>query len=226
MVDIAGLAQIPFVSNFDIVAYLGFGDVMAYRTMPEASALTQIVRLGGADATFTVPSFLLPHHEHILPHVPSAEDKEELSNEIGAADGKPKTIQAEHELEKAQKDQCNVKMSVHASLPACFDQELLNFVAALVKATKVVEMEKEPNALDEEVRGFKDFTRNLHRATKDHMKRVAVDGIVNDKWIAKMVGKIAKKFETAQGDLGYSGDIPVPLAPYRPAPDLPSKLLA
>jgi hypothetical protein len=55
-------------------------------------------------------------------------------------------------------DEANAKMSVHARPPAVFDQELLNFIAALVKASKVVEMEKEPSAMSQEVSGIKDFT--------------------------------------------------------------------
>ena len=104
----------------------------------------------------------------------------------------------------------------------------MNFVAALVKATKVVELEKEPNAMEGGFTGFKDFTRNLNQATKDGMKKAVVGGIVNAQWIAKMVGKICRRLETAQGDIGYSGDIPVALDAYRPGKgeSLPSKLLA
>lgn len=35
------------------------------------------------------------------------------------------------------------------------------------------------------------------------------------RWIAKMVGKIAKHLESAMGDVGYSGDLPISLEPYR-----------
>ena len=226
--DVTGLAQVPFMTAFDVICYLGFGDVIAYRTMPEDVTLKQVIRLGGADATFAIPSFLLPHHEHILPAVPTAQDKQKLAREIDEADGKPKTIQAEKQLEQAQKDEANIKMSVHASLPACFDQELLNFVAALVKATKIVELEKEPNAMEGEFSGFKDFSRNLHKATRDGMKKAVVGSIVNAQWIAKMVGKITKRLETAQGDIGYSGNIPVALDVYRPrkGEQLSSKLFA
>ena len=61
---------------------------------------------------------------------------------VEEADGKPKEIQAQHSLDQAGKDEANVKISVLAPLPACFDQKLLDFIAALVKATKVVEIEK------------------------------------------------------------------------------------
>ncbi|KAL3419437.1 hypothetical protein PVAG01_09659 [Phlyctema vagabunda] len=216
LAGITGLAQVPIIPTYDINCLLGFNDVIAYRSLPKQVDLKQVVRLGGADATFTLPSFLLPHHEHLLPSKPTREDREELSKNVEEADGQPKTMQAEHDLAQALKDETNVKMAVHARLPACLDQELLDFISALVKASKIVEMEKEPNAMDEEIHGLKDFSKAVNKSMKDGMKKAVVGGIVNDRWIAKMVGKITKKLETAQGDVGYSGDIPVALEIYRP----------
>lgn len=154
---------------------------------------------------------------------------------------------------------------------------MLNFVAALVKATKIIEMEKEVDAADridtplsptfsdstadslsrvtsmdderseagqaseadkislKEAAGFKvfaksirqnlqdgttrnkirEFAKDLHQSTKDGMKKTIVGGLVNDRWIAKMVGKVAATLQKAQGDVGYSGSIPLSLAPYR-----------
>jgi hypothetical protein len=181
LADIKGLAQVPFQPLFDIVCLIELGDVMAYRTLPSEVQLKQVIRLGGADATFTVPSFLLPHHEHLLPPIPNAEDKKKLKQTIEDADGKPEAVQRQHDLDQAEKDEANVKISAHAKLPACFDQELLDFIAALVKATKLVELEKEPNAMDQEVKRLKDFTHSLHQGMKDHMKKVVVDGVINDK---------------------------------------------
>ena len=215
LADILGLAHVPFLSGFDIKCELRMSDVMAYRSLPAAVELKQVTRLGGADATFAIPSYLLPHHEHLLPPPPTQQLKSRLEKEVEEADGMPKTIQAQHELEQVVKDETNVRMSVHTSLPACLDAELLAFIAALVKATKVVEMEKEPGAMDHDMSGIKDFSKSLSKGMKDGMKKAVVGGIVNDQWIAKMVGKITKKLETAQGDVGYSGNIPVGLAPYR-----------
>ena len=65
---------------------------------------------------FAVPSFLLPHHEYILPPSPPQEDKEKLAQEIDGADRIPETIQAEHQLEQEQMDEANVKMSI---TPVC-----------------------------------------------------------------------------------------------------------
>lgn len=212
LADIKGVASVPFLTAFDIMTVLKIGDVAAYRTL--ADSAEQVIRLGGADASFTIPSYLLPHHEHLLPPKPTRSDKQELDQQIAEADGKPKEIQAERRLEQAEKDETNVRISAHVQLPACFSQELLNFIAALVKATKVVELEKEPGAM-EGVSGIKEFGHALSKGMKDSMKKTVVDGIVNDKWIAKMVGKVTRMLEEAQGDVGYSGDIPVKLEVYR-----------
>ena len=214
--DITALAQVPFMSAYDIICYLGIADVMAYRTVVgEDIGLKQVIRLGGADATFSIPSFLLPHHEHLIPPEPSKHDEDRIKSEIQQADGMPKKIQKEQQLEQTRKDEANIQMSVHGRLPAFFDQELLNFIAALVKATKVIDLEKEPSSMAEEISGFKDFAKSLNKGMKDGMKKAMVDGIVNDRWIAKMVGKITTRLEAIQGDIGYSGDIPVTLGPYR-----------
>jgi hypothetical protein len=269
LADIEGLAQVPLSTTFDIVTYLKFSDVIAYR-IPENAQASRVLQLGGADATFVIPSYLLPHHEHLLPPKPTPREEGELTAEVYQADGTLKAVQAEQKLEQAQKDETNITMSVHGSLPASCDQSLLNFIAALVKATKIIEMEKEvveaiPDRPDtplsptlseddasetlstmsrdngseklslKEVAGFKvlaksikrnirdgtikgqikDFAKELHQSTKDGMKKAAVGSLVNDRWIARMVGKVAATLQKAQGDIGYSGSIPVPLEPYR-----------
>lgn len=213
--NITGLASVPFIPTYDINCHLSFGDVMAYRSLPAEVNLKQVVRLGGADAHFAVPTFLLPHHEHLLPPLPTPEKKHELESSIESADGKPKELQAKRELDQAIADETNVSISVHARLPACLDQSLLDFTAALVKATKVVEIEKQSSAMDEEVKGIKEFGKALKGGFKEGVKKVVVDGVVNERWIAKMVGKITRKLETARGEAGYSGDIPVKLDVYR-----------
>lgn len=226
--DITGLASVPFISTFDIIASLRFSDVVAYRTLVDELELEQVVRLGGADATFTIPSYLLPHHEHILPPVKSKEDKRQLEEEAQGAEGKPKEVQAERKLEQAEQDEANVKISAHVQLPIWLSQDLLNFTAALVKATKVVELEKEPGILEAKLSGIKDFGHAISKGMKDGVKKTVIDGVINDKWIAKMVGKVTRKLETAQGDVGYTGDIPIKLEKYRLPKGHPelSKILA
>jgi hypothetical protein len=300
--EIDGLASVPMSTSSDIIAYLKFYDIIAYRTVLDESAIAQVVRVGGADATVSIPSFLLPHHEHLVPPKPSADDIARMEIVVEDADGKPNTKQAEAVLESMDQDETHIGISVHASLPAQFDQSLLNFIAALVKATKIIEFERdvgdssEPNSAtsnpdddasvnnaetglnDEELDQHKEvsklpedeieddpavaglarsatspaatiqgharkdsgiknlanklhtslkastaasnaqirgFVRDLGQNTRDGVKRVMVAGMVNDRWIAKLVGKLAVGLQNMQGDVGYSGKIPVKLEWYR-----------
>jgi hypothetical protein len=224
LAGITGLAQVPLLSAFDVISQLGIDDVIAYRTLPTEYDLKQVVRLGGADAAFSIPSFLLPHHEHLLPPIPDKKMKEEIQIQVEDADGIPATVQKEKELEQADKDEATVGISVHARLPACFDQELLNFIAALVKASKVMELEKAPSAMEDRDEGFRNFARAVNKTMKDGVKKTMVDGIVNDRLIAKLVGKVTAKLEEIVGELGYSGEIPVALKPYRLPDGHPEKL--
>ena len=251
LVDIKALANVPLSTNNDITSQLKINDVLAYRTLPKEVDLKEVVRLGGADANVTIPSFLLPHHEHVLPPVPTEEDERRQEEEVQQADGLPKEVQATKELERTLKDEATVPFAAHAKLPAVFDQELLDFIAALVKAVKIIEMEKDPevqevaevlsdtesinsieSATSPTKRSLRDvalqLNTNMKRSMKvmnDGMRRVGIDAVANDRFIAKLVGKITKKLETAQGDLGYSGEIPIPLQPYRDAAESATKLL-
>ncbi|TGO82024.1 hypothetical protein BPOR_0942g00020 [Botrytis porri] len=202
--SITGLAQVPFLPAYDIHCSLSSTKIQVYRTLPSASALKQVVRLGGADATFAIPSFLLPHHEHI---VPARADSCGLERR---GEGKGD--------DTSKKDECAVHIAAHAQLPIVMDQELLDWVASVVKASKVIEVEKEKRWMDEEIHGFRDLVGVVKGGVKDAhkgMKKTLVSATVNDKWIAKMVGKVTKKLEEAKGDVGYAGDIKVPLGPYR-----------
>ena len=264
LTDISGQAQVPLSTVYDIETHLKISDIIAYRSIPNSGIVGQVLRLGGADAVIALPSFLLPHHEHLIPEEPTEQDEEDFEDAAVLAEGKPKTLQAEKDLELLRRDETTMNISVHGRLPVVFDQSLLNFIAALVKATKVIEFEKEVDLQDapdtpvsatagtdsdtdapvsnspfksfskKTLQGLRDGTtkeamrgmaRDLNQATREGMKKAVVGSMVNDRWIAKIVGKIAATMEQVQGDVGYSGDIPIPLGPYRSATTLPSKLL-
>ena len=59
LLDIEGLSQVPFFTDFDVNAYLGFGDALAYRTVPGDLTQREVVRLGGLDASVSIPSCLV-----------------------------------------------------------------------------------------------------------------------------------------------------------------------
>ncbi|KAF5879478.1 uncharacterized protein Bfra_006686 [Botrytis fragariae] len=214
--SITALAQVPFLSTYDIHCALSTSNIQVYRTLPSTIALKQVVRLGGADATFAIPSFLLPHHDHILP-VQAGSCKTKSRGEV-KGDGEEDESTQEKGDDGTKKDECEVRIAAHAQLPIVMDQELLDWLASVVKASKVVEVEKEKRWMDEEIHGFRDLVGIVKGGVKDAhkgMKKTLVSATVNDRWIAKMVGKMTKKLEEAKGDIGYAGDIKVPLGPYR-----------
>ena len=47
------------------------------------------------------------------------------------------------------------------------------------------------------------------------MKRMVVDTVVNERWIARLVGRIMRKLEAARGEVGYSAEVKIPMDPYR-----------
>lgn len=230
---ITGLAHVPLIPSYDITTELAVESVLAHRALPAEVSLHQVVSLGGADARFAIPSFLLPHHDHLLPPRPAVREKEDEDNLVSKAEeadraggSNPKEIQAKHALDQVRNDEANVKISVHARLPAVLDQSLLDFVAALAKASKIAEFEQlaEEEAEeqagteeegDKERRSIKEVSAAFKSKLKGSMKRTLVDSVVNDRWVAKIVGRITKKLEGAMGEAGYSGDIPVRLEAYR-----------
>ena len=49
---------------------------------------------------------------------------------------------------------------------------------------------------------IKEAASDLRQSTRDGLKKAAVNTLVNDRWIAKLVGKVAATLEHAQGDIG------------------------
>jgi len=282
--------HVPMDTDYDIDCKFKVGDLMAHRTIPETIKLTEVIHLGGADVTFMIPSFLLPHHEHRMP--PKLTDFEEmkLEQEIEDVKGTPQAVQLTKELERRRKDETAMKISAHGHLPALFDQELLNFVAATVKATKVIEVEKgheelvlkraATDKLEMEIRRTDSVAsgasetvasdnvsnasaesqesepatiasqasqmssasqrasnfnvrmgqtfKGMNTKIKDGWRKAGINTVnvvANDRWIAKIVGNIMRKLEKAQGDVGYSGLIALPLADYRAKAETLSKIL-
>ncbi|KAB8300048.1 hypothetical protein EYC80_000286 [Monilinia laxa] len=171
--SITGLAHVPFFTSYPIHCSLSTTDVMVYRTLPSTIELKQVIRLGGADTRFEIPSFLLPHHEHLLPSIPTqggirgkGAEAREAREKLGR-DGKMEELVKEKEREILGRDECTVRIGAHASLPAVMDQELLDWVARVVKASKVIEMEKEPSSMDEEVHRFREFMGAVKGGMKD-----------------------------------------------------------
>lgn len=203
-----GHAQVPLNSTQHINCRLEFKDVVAYRMLPEDVRPNQAFSLSGADAVFAVPTFLLPHHEHLVPSAPIKRPVGEMAKGAEDEPGDHKLP----DLEQDDKDEAAVKMSVHVRLPAIFSQELLDFIAILAKASKLVEMEQAMSPTEDGENKLRDLTGALNLKMKYGFAKAV---LASDQWLARLTGKIMKGLEEVSGDVGYSGDIPVGLGSYR-----------
>lgn len=295
LVDLFCTAQVPVNTKYDIECRFKVRDVMAYRVPPKALNLTQVVRVGGADATVTLPIYLFPHHEHIFPRKATEEDIRDTEREVEEFKDTPLGLQAQMRLEELLKDEANMHVAVHAHLPARIHQDLLNFTAALVKASKVIENDKDfeelkslretrrnsvsgvsspkptsrptspsgvselsdtlsisstpststldtvnsdlttptPSTLSETPTttnkpAFKSFLQKIDtglreakfgaRDTTRKLWHGTASAVANDRWIAKMVGKLLRKLERARGEVGYAVDVKLGLEEWRVSP--------
>jgi hypothetical protein len=55
---------------------------------------------------------------------------------------------------------------------------------------------------------IQEFAKDLHASTRDGMKKAVVGGLVNDRWIAKVVGKTATVLRNAQVSMELISNIP------------------
>lgn len=137
------------------------------------------------------------------------------------------------EANEDNQDVANIIFSVHASLPSHFDQSLLDFAAALLKATDVMNVETlfEPGEPEEDgntslrARISERIPNSLKTGIKKGVKGDAVKDKVNDRWVARTVGKLAAKLESAHGDFGYTSTFPLSLKSYRQQAESASKIL-
>ncbi|KAG6123352.1 hypothetical protein E4U13_007268 [Claviceps humidiphila] len=218
-----GNAHVPVDPSYDMTCQILLDQILAFRALPLAVDLNQVVSLGGADASVSIPSALLPHHEHLIPERPRPEvhptPRSDWSSRTTGEDesnGEPK------QEPESEKDQVPMKFAARVHLPAKFDQELLDFVALIVKASKLVELEEiartttsspSSSSFPSEV-GHKisEVAGTLNKKMKGGLKKAV---IANDQWLAKLVGKLMRKMEMVNGDLGYTGEVPIELEPYR-----------
>ncbi|KAG5982737.1 hypothetical protein E4U55_001455 [Claviceps digitariae] len=221
-----GNAQVPVDSSYDITCQVAFDQLLAFRALPQAVHLKQVVSLSGADASLAIPSILLPHHEHLIPGRrprPEREKKEirkSRTHTTTPLEGGPREGQDGDSTSEPEKDQAHLRFAARVHLPAKFDQELLEFVALIVKASKLIEMggaartssSSSSSSPTEDGRKLSEVAGALNQKMKEGIKKAVM---ANDQWLAKLVGKLMRKLEIVNGDLGYTGDIPIPLEPYR-----------
>ncbi|KAG5930608.1 hypothetical protein E4U42_005270 [Claviceps africana] len=210
-----GNAQVPVILSSDITCQVAFDQLLAFRALPRTSHLNQVVSLRGADVTLAIPPILLPHHEHLIPERPRPRGTKDTadSHTTPCLDGAPRDAHAGDSARESEADQAHIRLAARIHLPAAFDQELLEFIALVVKASKLIEMgDAARTSSPQDGRKLSDVAGALNQKMKEGIKKAV---IANDQWLAKLVGKLMRKLEVVNGDVGYTGDIAVPLEPYR-----------
>lgn len=193
--DILGMASVPFLTQYDIITYVKAPKLLIHKSVQEDECddvlrVVEVAELTGLAGTFTIPSFLLPNHEHLIPPPPT---------EI-------------HEEDKA-----DVKMSLLASLPGKLHPEMVDFAITMLKSSQILTLHKEAKSVSEDIHSAADFTKNIALVTKKQVKKKLIEAHVDDAWLYKLVLKAFDALRTAKGDVGYQMDLPVRLQELRPA---------
>lgn len=193
--DILGLASVPFLTQYDIITFVKAPQVLVYKASEvqgqtkDCAGVDEIAEITGLQATFTIPSCLLPNHEHLLPEVPA---------------------------DINQPDQVEIKMSLLASLPGKFHPEMIDFAITLVKASQILTLHKQATSMSTEVHSISDFSKSVGKASIEQTKKKLVEAHVDDVWLYKLIIKGFSFLRKAKGDLGYQMPIPFDLRELRP----------
>lgn len=238
---ISALGQVPVRTMHDVTAGLRCADTTVHRTAPDV--VETVMDLEGADLEFVLPSYLLPHHQHLVPEKPSRARRSEEGQQREHGGKHSRAAQVDEDA-----DEAHIYLRAHANLPAATDHSLLEFIVDLANVSKIFEMQQqdqesseEPGQPDQDSKengnseedaeskpGLRERTkRALRDHVKDRAKQLAMRGLNNDQseWVKTMVRNTASQLERMHGDVGYSGNIAVSLGPYRGSHELPSKLL-
>ncbi|KAK6354011.1 hypothetical protein TWF730_008431 [Orbilia blumenaviensis] len=215
----------------------------------EDKGISEVARINGLSGTVEVPSLLLPHHEYLFPPPPASKGNggrdlarvEEDVTVFGEEDDRLEDGVLTDDFDGRKtpagvtdgegKDEVYVIATVLASLPAQFNSTILHFATALLKASKLIEIEKGVSFLGKDnshgMDGEEDDDRNtsatptrsrsisrMGNKISKAMKRTFT-GAVDDAWIARLVGRLVGKIEGLRGEVGYKMPIPVDLGPRR-----------
>lgn len=168
LANITALAQVPLRSMYDVKAEARSTGITVSRIDTATETSAHMASLAGVDGTFNIPTCLLPHHTHLVPPEPSAEDlaraekkaqddatRKPSLDDAKQSSGKTESLlddtvtttaaNQEPESEKSKAtppdpDTLPISMSIRATLPARFDESLLSFAASLSKAAQMLDI--------------------------------------------------------------------------------------
>ncbi|KAM0721802.1 hypothetical protein Q7P37_002727 [Cladosporium fusiforme] len=220
--SLTGQSTVPILTSNKITAELRSTGVVISRLGTNIVNVGRVAKLSGADASFKIPTRLLPSHASVAPPPRPDED-----------------------------DTASVSMSIRASLPAYFSESSLNFAATLSKTSQMLDIEEEAGRASKnksitsgtDNKDTSDSTQDngddeqesrthrvldkiphvhigaaakhpidrLKQSLHKEVKKTAVDK-VDGAWFAKWTNKCLEELEWLDGDFGYSTEVPVAIA--------------
>lgn len=211
--DLCGRGSVPLRTTDEITADLRSKDVNVSRISDTPDTTDHVATLTGADASFMVPTGLLPSHGYLIPP-PQNEDDE---------------------------DTAPANFSIRGSLPANFSETFLSFLATLSKTSQMLDIEEEAGLAQSETSNstssetsctkgnneashlhnikeklahgrvgsaLKHPATHIKQTLHKEVKKTTVDKL-DGAWFAKWTHKILRKLEGLDGDIGYSMEVPV-----------------
>ena len=235
LANIQGLARVSLRAPQDITSSWSCASSAVMRIEPDTNVVAPALRIEGADATCTIPSYLLPYHEHLMPPQPSGKAGCNQGEAVEKSPGQSQEMSAADNA-ACEADTAAIELSTHLSFPAILDSAMVDFFGDLVESTIVMEIEDveagddQSSPTNESTLGrartkVADHAHDMRKSIKKGMKKAAFSAR-NDDRIPSIVRKLAEQLESLHGDVGYSGSITIPLGSFRGSVPLPSKLLA
>ncbi|SMR44211.1 unnamed protein product [Zymoseptoria tritici ST99CH_3D1] len=198
--EIQTLVRISTRKSQNMESSIRCGSSMVMRIDSDTNTVAPAMSIDGADANFTIPSFFLPSHEHLLPPRPD--------------------VRAE--------DQANIGFAAHLTFPAVLDRAMVDFFADLVESLIVMEIDdhEEKGCGDDAMQSKMDRVKNKFQVGVHETGRSIKKGLKKAAFKSRGDSQIAWAVEILRGDVGYAGDMPVSLAFFRGSELASTKLFA
>jgi hypothetical protein len=214
-----GTGEVPFRAAYDINAGLQSKGVVVTRMDAGVASIRRVVQLKAMDASFVIPSCLLPFHTHLIPSEPRTRRIDQQEKLKADHDDRASHLAADgSDIYTA-----DVHMSVRATLPVRFDESFLEFATTAAKTSQMVDIEKENGLAPEKgqpVSGHgqsnPDEDEHEHHSLRKSIKDKLAHGRIHDAIrhpahnVKQVVHKEVKKAAVDKVDGAWYDTFPIP----------------
>ena len=172
--NLKGDGRVPIRTSYDIHTGLSTTNVVVTRMDAGVTSIRRVIQLKGSDASFVIPTCLLPHHGHLLPPGPPTRRIDEQAKLKAGGDHRADILASDG----SDNDTAEVHMSVRATLPARFDESFFSFATTAIKTSQMIDIDEEqgmppddhPTLLNDDKPNGGDMDHHsMRRAIKDKL---------------------------------------------------------